>query len=77
MKERLPRAIFPLKVPWIAEGVLTEPWEGRRTVICTDKCDECPLSKLGCALKCTRFPDRVCESCPCRSSKFVGEINDP
>ncbi len=49
--------------------------EIRMAIVCTDDCENCIMYKLGCAKKCTRFPDIVCEACPCRASIFAGDIN--
>lgn len=46
----------------------------RMTVVCTDDCPNCIMFRLGCAKRCTRFPDIVCEACPCRASAFAGKI---
>ena len=50
--------------------------EVRMAIVCTDDCDNCILNKLGCAKRCTRFPDIVCADCPCRASIFAGDINE-
>jgi len=54
----------------------TTPYKGRMEIVCTDDCANCILFNLGCASRCTRYPDIVCQSCPCRASKFVGQINE-
>ncbi len=48
----------------------------RMTIICSDVCESCVLYTLGCAARCTRYPDIVCKGCPCRASKFAGTINE-
>ncbi len=75
--EKAPRVILAKKPPWVAESALTVPWIEHLKIICTDNCAECPMSKLGCALQCIRFPDKVCEGCPCRASKFAELSDDP
>lgn len=57
-------------------GLKTTPTKlrTRMTVVCTDDCENCIMFKLGCAKRCTRFPDIVCEQCPCRASAFAGKL---
>ncbi len=56
----------------------TSPYkqDTRMAIICTDDCANCIMYKLGCARRCTRFPDIVCAGCPCRASKFAGDVNE-
>ena len=66
------------EVPWVPKKNLTEPPWWHKLIICNDDCDNCPLNTdQGCAKNCFRFPDLVCEGCPCRASKFAPEdINE-
>lgn len=62
------------KVPWVSpsEENLTPPSWFHKLVICNDDCDNCIMNTpSGCAKECFRFPDLVCEGCPCRASKFA------
>ena len=49
----------------------------RQRIVCTDDCQNCVMFLRGCAKRCSRFPDLVCQACPCRGSEFAGEINKP
>lgn len=57
-------------------GEMPLPSPVRKGLICNDQCETCPLNKIGCAKKCVRFPDQVCSDCPCRASRYAGEINE-
>jgi hypothetical protein len=67
-----------INIPPADKGFNTIPTQKRTrmTVVCTDDCDNCIMFKLGCARRCARFPDNVCEACPCRASAFAGQINE-
>ena len=54
----------------------TTPSKWRLGIVCTDDCDNCPIYLKGCGRKCNRFPDAVCEACPCRASVGAVDINE-
>ena len=65
----------PMKKSSMGLGVpdkLTKPVDWRVGIVCVERCDTCVLSLRGCARDCIRFPDLVCQTCPCRAS---GELS--
>lgn len=40
-------------------------------MVCTDKCEDCPLYTKGCGAKCVRWNDLVCNDCPCLGSAYA------
>ncbi len=69
------RILLPDAPPVIPSYRLTKPTAKLLGIECDDDCDNCPLYLKGCAGICNRFPDKVCKGCPCRASKFVGNVN--
>lgn len=68
------------KTPWVSseENALTTPAAWHKLIVCTDDCESCVLNTPeGCANGCFRFPDLVCDGCPCRASEFAGPIRKP
>ncbi len=65
------------KAPWVNPDTLPKPPWWHKLIVCNDDCDNCPLNTAeGCARGCYRYPDNVCEGCPCRASKHAPkEIN--
>ena len=50
---------------------LTIPMQRYTKIDCTEDCDSCLLI---CAWECTRFPNAVCEGCPClKAEEQIGE----
>lgn len=52
---------------------VTTPSSWRELVCCTDECETCPLYLDGCSKSCVRWPDLICENCPCLASENAGE----
>lgn len=52
---------------------ITTPSPWRTLVCCTDECETCPLFNEGCARRCVRWDDMVCEDCPCLASEGAGK----
>ena len=63
------------RIRQLPESRLTVPSKWRQSIVCTDQCDTCPMYLKGCAKRCSRFPDAVCATCPCRASIMAGNIN--
>ena len=61
-------------VAQVPEHILTTPSLWRHSLVCNDQCDTCPLAQRGCARVCIRWPDKVCESCPCLTSIGAGKV---
>ena len=71
IEERLNQA----RIRQVPVGKMTVPRKWRQEIVCTDRCDDCIMAQYGCAKKCIRFPDAVCDTCPCRASVGAGKIN--
>lgn len=70
-QEKVVKILLPTSPPTIAPHQLTQPVRWKDKIVCNDECETCPLYLKGCAGICTRFPDKVCEGCPCLNSKFA------
>lgn len=47
------------------ESEINKPIEGYKEVECADDCDYCELK---CSESCIRFPDYICDGCPCSAA---------
>ena len=63
---------YNMSYEWLKQAIkFTLQSEGVDDFVWNDDCDNCALHDKGCAKNCARWPDMICNNCPCLASKFA------